>query len=395
MKFIQYLKESSTGGAIGEEEKLVHLKHPEEHVVDSGHEGFKHTFHTLNDIHHAIKGDQRSSTSTSIKYDGSPSIVFGHHPETSKFFVASKSAFNKQPKINYSHEDIEKNHGHAPGLVSKLKDAFNHLQKVAPSKGVFQGDIMHTHDGVRDDGKQYHFTPNTITYSQSKTSPEGKKIGKAKIGVAVHTKYTGNNFEGMKAQYGFDAHSKDSGFTHHPDVHLLPTHVVHAANAPSTDFDEHMHKAVGSFNGATKDTFDAIHGHRVRLKEYVNHTVRTGTNRTAQEYRDWLGQKHQKEVDKMKSPAGKAKRQQQATADLQHVDANAHHFQRVMDIHDHLERAKDSLVKHLSSLDHHGYHHSINGKPSDPEGFVATRDNKPTKLVNRREFSQANFNRNG
>jgi hypothetical protein len=81
-----------------------------------------------------------------MKYDGSPSIVFGHHPKTGKFFVASKSAFNKNPKINYTHKDIEKHHGHAPGLVSKLKTALTHLPKVAPKHGVYQGDVMHTRE---------------------------------------------------------------------------------------------------------------------------------------------------------------------------------------------------------------------------------------------------------
>ena len=63
-------------------------------------------------------------------------------------FVASKSAFNKNPKINYTHEDIEKNHGHAPGLVSKLKAALDHLPKVTKPGKVYQGDFMyHKDDG--------------------------------------------------------------------------------------------------------------------------------------------------------------------------------------------------------------------------------------------------------
>ena len=66
----------------------------------------------------------------------SPALVAGHHPETGRFFVASKSAFNKTPKINYTHEDIEKNHGHAPGLMEKLHAALDHLPKIMPARGV-------------------------------------------------------------------------------------------------------------------------------------------------------------------------------------------------------------------------------------------------------------------
>jgi len=182
------------------EEKLKHLEHAEDHVINAGHEGFSHAYHNLKDVHDKLTGKD-NATKVTMKYDGSPSVVFGRHPETGKFFVASKSAFNKNPKINYSHEDIERNHGHAPGLVEKLKAALDHLPKVTPKKGVFQGDIMHTHHDVHESGGKVHFTPNTITYSADKNSPHGKAALRSKIGIAVHTKYNGKNLEDMKAEY--------------------------------------------------------------------------------------------------------------------------------------------------------------------------------------------------
>lgn len=395
MSFKQYIIESQD-----DESKLIHLKHNEEHVIDSGTEGFKHAFHTLNDTHNAIMGATHSSTKNVVKYDGSPSVIFGYHPVTGKFFTASKSAFNKEPKINYSHEDIEKNHGHAPGLVEKLKAAHDHLKKITPKGRVFQGDIMYTHNDVTHHGGKYHFTPNTLTYSQKADSPEGKKIKKARIGVAIHTEYKGHgDLESMQAHYGFDPHEEGSGFKHHPDVHVLPVHVVHAAQAPKTKFEHHMKKAVEEFEGANEETHNAISNHRVNLKTFINSTVRTGAKRSATSYMAWLKNKHQAEVDKLKTPAGKARRQQAMDEDLAHVQKNKHHFHRILNIHDHLENAKNELVDHLSSLDHHGYEHSIHGRPSGPEGFVSIRNNRPTKLVRRSgqsksghaAFSQANF----
>ena len=398
MSFIQYIQESAAS-----EDKLTHLEHAEDHVINTGAEGFHHAFHTLNDTHDSIQGATSSSTKTVIKYDGSPSVIFGRHPKTGEFFVASKSAFNKEPKLNYSHEDIEKNHGHAPGLVHKLKAAFDHLQKVAPKKGVFQGDIMYTKEhkwngasqnDVKEHNGKYHFTPNTLTYSVGKDTAEGKKVAKAKIGVAVHTAYHGDDLESMKAHFGFNTHDEDSGFKHHPDVHLLPTHVVHPAKAPKSNFHKHMNAALDEFHKTTPETHDAITNHRVGLKTYINSTVRTGAKPSANGYHAWLTAKHQGEVDKLKTPAGKARRQQAMNADLEHVGNNMHHFQHILNIHSHLQKAKDELVKHLSALDHHGYEHSIHGKPSKPEGFVAIRNNRPTKLVDRADFSRANFARN-
>lgn len=206
--FTEFLTEQSDG-------KLKHLEHPEDNAISS-HSGFTHAFHALHDIHKALKG-QKHTSKISTKLDGSPSIVFGHHPESGKFFVASKSAFNKNPKINHTHEDIDRNHGHSPGLANKLHQALNHLPKVTPKKGVYQGDFMHSHDEMKHTDTHVHFKPNTISYSLHKGSAEGKKAAESKIGVAVHTKYEGKTFETMHATPHVD-HEK---FKQHKDVHLI------------------------------------------------------------------------------------------------------------------------------------------------------------------------------
>jgi len=206
--FVQFISEQSGT-------KLKHLDHPEDNAVLS-HQGFTHAFHALHDVHKALKGQKHSSHITT-KLDGSPSVVFGHHPESGKFFVASKSAFNKNPKINHTHEDIDRNHSDSPGLAKKLHQALEHLPKVTPKKGVYQGDFMHSHDELQHSSSHVRFKPNTITYGLKKDSAEGKKAVNSKIGVAVHTKYEGKTLEGMHATPHVD-HDK---FKQHKDVHLI------------------------------------------------------------------------------------------------------------------------------------------------------------------------------
>lgn len=198
-----------------DEKQLKHLEHAEDHPINAGHEGTMHAINNLLDVHRKLRG-RDNKTKITMKYDGSPSIVFGNHPETGKFFVASKSVFNKNPKLNYTPEDIEKNHGHAPGLVDKLKAALKHLPKVTPPRGVYQGDVMHAGD-VEDHGHKVSFTPNTITYSAKKSSPQGKAALRSKFGVAVHTAYRGDTLPEMEAQYGPDL----SHFGAHHDVHVI------------------------------------------------------------------------------------------------------------------------------------------------------------------------------
>ena len=101
LSFFKFLSEEAEG------EKLKHITHAEDRPLQNGAEGFQHAMGALNQAHEHMKSGGHSSGLT-MKYDGSPSIVFGHHPETGKFFVASKSAFNVNPKINYTEKDIEK-----------------------------------------------------------------------------------------------------------------------------------------------------------------------------------------------------------------------------------------------------------------------------------------------
>lgn len=379
------------------EEKLTHLEHAEDHVINSGEDGFAHAFHNLEDVKDHLQG-KKNDTKITTKYDGSPSIVFGHHPENGQFFVASKSAFNKNPKLNYTHEDIEANHGHAPGLVLKLKHALEHLPKVTPPKGVYQGDVMHSggiksesnpHGDVMDDDGKYHFKPNTITYSTPKGSAEGKNMAKSKFGVAVHTSYEGSTLKNMKAQYGADI----SHFKAHPDVHTIS--VVeggdHAKMSPDQEhtYNHHIKQATESFKQTPKKAYNVLPRHGEHLKTYINSTVRDGTKPSVDGYHDHLKTKHLREIAKVKTAKSIGTKTDKMNDDLKHVMSNKKHIESILNMHHHLQQAKNQLVHTLSAKPR--FEHTINGVKTKPEGFVVIRNNRPTKLVDRADFSRANF----
>ena len=88
-----------------------HLEHPEDSILNQGKEGALSILNFLKD----------KSSELSVKYDGAPAIVWGINPENNKFFVGTKSVFNKvKVKINYNHYDIEVHHGHTPNVASIL-----------------------------------------------------------------------------------------------------------------------------------------------------------------------------------------------------------------------------------------------------------------------------------
>jgi hypothetical protein len=383
LSFKQYLLESAA-----DESKLTHLEHLEDHPINAGAEGIKHAINNLTQVHRKLRGGE-NDTRITTKMDGSPSIIFGNHPETGRFFVASKSAFNKNPKINYTDEDIEKNHGHAPGLVEKLKASLKHLPKVTPPRGVFQGDVMHSGSDVNHNGKTVSFTPNTITYSTPAGSDHGKAARRAKIGVAVHTAYKGDTYKDLKAEYA----PKLENFGNHPDVHMISVeHGLDKVSYPKeaqSEFKQHLKSAIRSSRGIDHD---AIIPHQIPLKTYINSTIRQGTSPSTEGFMNHYKSALQKDVDKVKTPKVKEAKTVEMQRTLDHVASNKQHFEKTLELHRHLQNAKNVLVNTLSS--HSGdFKTTISGKKTKPEGFVVVQNNRPTKFVDRQEFSAANFNR--
>ena len=117
---------------------LLHIEHPEDMVL-SGELSVLNWF----------TADSHIST----KIDGSPAIVWGTNPANDKFFVGTKSVFNKKLiKINHDHREINRNHqGKVADILHKC------LDNIHPTTGIYQGDFI----GF---GGEFAFIPNTIEY---------------------------------------------------------------------------------------------------------------------------------------------------------------------------------------------------------------------------------------
>ena len=129
----------------------LHLSHLEDLVIEQGKEGFAAFSEHISELKNYIYGLD-SETVVNLKVDGAPALYFGADPRPDykgQFFVASKSGFNKTPKVNHSPEEVQANHGHAPGLAEKLIQAINALKPVYDSintSRIYQGDIIFTDD---------------------------------------------------------------------------------------------------------------------------------------------------------------------------------------------------------------------------------------------------------
>jgi len=136
---------------------ILHIEHPEDSIL-TGDLSFLDAIQNQGVL--------------SVKIDGSPAIVWGINPASGKFFVGTKSVFNKvKIKINESHQDIDANH--SGEVANILHKCFDYLPQT---EGIFQGDFI----GF---GGTDEYTPNTITYKFD-------DIVEEEIIVAPHTYYT-------------------------------------------------------------------------------------------------------------------------------------------------------------------------------------------------------------
>ena len=139
----------------------LHLEHPEDTIL-TGNLDFLKAVKSYTVAPHGH---------ISVKIDGSPAIVWGTHPVTHKFFVGTKSVFNKKLiKVNYTHKDIDNNH---KGLVAIILHSC--LSNLPKTEYIYQGDFL----GFGGDNT---FQPNTVTY----VFPENVQ---QTIIVAPHTQY--------------------------------------------------------------------------------------------------------------------------------------------------------------------------------------------------------------
>ena len=114
----------------------------------------------------------RNEGNLSVKMDGAPAIVWGKNPATGNFFVGTKSVFNKV-KIKINESHQDIDANHTGNVANILHKCYDYLPLT---DGIFQGDFI----GF---GGSDEYTPNTITY-------QFDNIVEEEIIIAPHTYYT-------------------------------------------------------------------------------------------------------------------------------------------------------------------------------------------------------------
>lgn len=161
----------------------------------------------------------------------------------------------------------------------------------------------------------------------------------------------------------------------------------------SAAFEHHMEQAKKLHDAQPHNFHDVISKHSEHVTTYINKTVRDGDKPSTGGLRQHIVDRHTKATEGVKTDKAKSQRREAMNNDLKHHDENEHHFSTALKIHHHIQSAKNILVHGLNKANktHGGMEHHIDGKETHPEGYVAHHNGSSIKLVDRAEFSRANF----
>ena len=387
-------------------ERNTHLEHLEDSIINDGSKGGTNAINFLKSLRDMLAGKSSAKLNTTVKWDGAPAIICGVNPENGKFFVGTKSVFNKTPKVNYTTGDIRRNH--SGELANKLTIALRELSRLG-IQDVLQGDFLFSKSDLKivkiDGENMITFTPNTITYAVPVDSSLGKRITRARMGIVFHTKYTGKTLDSMTAGFGTIRGSATNVFLASADykdvsgVAKLTTSELSNFNARIRMAEGSLLKAASILDEMSKSSSDML-SVGFRLKSFFNYYIKNTQGHMAKVknlvdmFRDYYINTVQQEIDARKTDSGKQKYKDLLKTNLNFIDRNKQSLYFTIASHVTLQNAKNFLISKMNEIQSIGHFlKTSNGyRVTNPEGFVAVdRAAGAVKLVDRMEFSRANF----
>ena len=385
--------------------KNTHLNHLEDNVFLGGINGTRDSIDFLRSFRDLLQGRSKQAVNTSVKWDGAPAIWLGPHPESGRFFVAKKSLFNKMPLFYVTASQIKNTDDLSSELKKKFLLAFEMYKDVKFDK-ILQGDFLFENSDLkttRVDGVEYiTFHPNTIAYSIPADSDLGRKIKKMKMGIVFHTSYSGNTIQTLSATAGVRL-PKAPDKVWQIDADYKDMQGSASMTATETKkIDRAMSDLGTHFRSVSKQTMDILNDPVIAAfcTTYTNAFIRARKTPTPEEAAAGLGQfimdKFKKEIDKLKTPAGKQRRMDAMQAVVKPLSRiPGHELVSVFHLYYGLQEVKNIIIKKLSSA---GFIKTFlktkdGWQVTGQEGYVATDSlgKNSVKLVDRLEFSYANF----
>lgn len=366
---------------------LKHIEHIEDFIFSSSMSEVKEMLHSI------IRDLSSGAKSPTIqgKVDGAPAMVIGTDPESGKFFVATKAVFNKIPKVAFSKEDVSSLY--KGELADKLRLAFDMFSSVWPTGKIYQGDFMFDNSLKQRksiDGQDYiTFRPNTLLYAIPIDTPTGKKVAKAKIGMAWHTEYTGKSLSQLASE---PISSKDP-ITRKgsPDIWSITTNIQNLSKVLFSNPErDNIYKRIENLNDVSLDIKDNDIVQMIR--QYVNSEIKVGTrDLTIERFKQFILYDRHKSISSLKQDKAIKGKEEKYDRIMDTVITS--NLSDIFTTHSDIVDIKMTIYRQLMKIKRFNvFIPTDNGlKVTDEEGLVVFAGDKVIKIVDRLEFSKNNF----
>lgn len=181
-----HIYEAEAPGVGGKAKGIEHL---EDLVFRRGTKGIHDA---LSIIDHAKK----MPSSTTVKWDGKPAVIFGRKPATGEFVLTDGSGFEAKgydglaTSIQHLAQFMNMRSGDRTELIQLYATLWPKLEAALPEnfRGYVKGDLLYTQTPALQHGN-FVFQPNTVEYRIPAKSALGNRIGTSDIGIAMHSMY--------------------------------------------------------------------------------------------------------------------------------------------------------------------------------------------------------------
>lgn len=385
-EFKEYNKKTLTEGA--------RIDHAEDLIFTDGSRGAVRAIESLKSL------EDGGHTDVTIKWDGSPAVIFGRDDD-GNFIFTDKSGFsakgydgkaksakqlqqvlmnrpgasNPDPKKAADYKNFAKN----------MTAAYNEFERAISKdfRGYLKGDMLYFSTPDVKDGN-YIFTPNIVTYEVKTDSEIGQKIAASDCGIVIHRLVDEQGTE--RALAGNEIETIVSG----SNVLVLPPVTVQQPPEIDDSAIQELKKIVSQNASAIDSLLDEQALTQAKMKDlpkifyaYLNSKVDSGLTNLAEDFISWLKQ----------SKVSNAK--QQKIIDL--INSNVSGYNAMWKIVQGIMRVKDNIINQLEQQEtdvtaHIGSHGPVSkdAHGQGGEGYVLAHPEGDIKLVPREYFSRAN-----
>jgi hypothetical protein len=377
MRFFEFYQSNSIPLMEG-----ARIQHAEDIVFWEGSKGATRAIEALKNL------EQGRHTDVTVKWDGSPAIIFGRN-EQGQFILTDKSGFTAKgyDGKSTSAKDLEKmilNRKLSKGIepedsyrqfAGKMRDIFDEYEKATPQNhvGYFKGDLLYYNTPLLSKGN-FTFKPNIVTYTVDAKSMLGMQIAKSKSAVVIHNEIDMN---GNETSLNIDPETFFKG----AEVLVMPP--VTVQEAPQVDDTEIKNlQALTSKNAAAIDALldkNTLVSLKITdfpsiLYTYVNSKVDTGMENLGRDFLEWLSSSKVSQSKKGKI--------------AEYVGKQQGGFSAIWQIVSGIQNVKHDIINQLEAQDVPVKAY-INDKPGG-EGYVMAHPEGAIKLVDRGGFTAAN-----